>query len=369
MISSLQKELQYFFQISNVQKINSIYFGGGTPSLAPPQLVSAIIETTLQCSKLDESAEITLEVNPTSIEEGKLSDFRQHGVNRVSIGTQALNNEDLKTLGREHTKEQALSCFNKAMDLYDGRVSVDFMFGRPRQTLLQWKSELKEITSLGCDHVSLYQLTMKKRTPMERNFRKGKIKLPKDNLLAEMYEASVQMLKEVGLQRYEVSNFAKPGHESIHNQAYWNGTDYIGIGPGAHGRLTITSQEDLQRQPQQQHLRRNEFQQVSNPQRWLRQVSELGHGIKINRMLTLQQQFEEMILMGLRTRQGIDIRCFHDMTGMTHHNFMELSIVKDLVAEGYLENDDSMSIRVTPDGFNLLDSITREIIFAVEENL
>ncbi|XP_066914267.1 radical S-adenosyl methionine domain-containing protein 1, mitochondrial-like isoform X2 [Clytia hemisphaerica] len=358
MIGGLQTDLEHFIKDYHIGEVKSVYFGGGTPSLAPPYVVSAILETIHKNAFIADSAEITLEANPTTTEESKLRNFKTEGINRVSIGIQALNNKDLKMLGREHTSEQAISCYKKAMELFGGRVSIDFMFGRPKQSVQDWKKELKQICDLGGNHVSLYQLTMKKHTPMERDHRKGRIFLPKDDALAEMYDLSVQMLDEVGLERYEVSNFAKLGHESYHNSAYWNDMDYIGIGPGAHGRLTSTSSNHTIRN-------RHEFQQIADPKRWMSQVKKKGHGISINRSLNHQENFEEMVLMGLRTRDGLSCKRLREMSGIAPDELMNIESIQELIDADLLQIDSS-SMRVTTKGFSVLDSITREVIFAIE---
>ncbi|XP_069125405.1 radical S-adenosyl methionine domain-containing protein 1, mitochondrial-like [Argopecten irradians] len=221
MTRCLMKETQTLIECSHVSRINSIFFGGGTPSLATPRTIAKVIETVTKTTWLHGNAEVTLEVNPTHLETGKLRDFRSAGVNRVSIGVQALNDSDLKLLGREHDTQDSMRCIEEARNLFPGCVSIDVIFGRPGQTLGSWISELQKILAVSDQHISLYQLTLERGTQLFKWVQNGLIELPDEDAMADMYLEAVKTLEIHGFKQYEVSNFAKNGATSDHNTAYW----------------------------------------------------------------------------------------------------------------------------------------------------
>lgn len=277
--------------------LGSVYFGGGTPSLMRPDLVSAILETVSNAWTLANDIEITLEANPTSVEARRFAGYRDAGVNRVSIGIQALDDRDLRALGRLHTAAEAMAALDVARSLFD-RVSFDLIYARQHQTLDQWVSELTAALRLAAGHLSLYQLTIEPGTAFGDRLRSGKLPgLPDDDLAADMFQATQQICASAGLPAYEISNHAVPGAQSRHNLTYWRGGDYAGIGPGAHGRLSL----DGRRIATETHL---------SPAGWLRAVETAGSGESARAVLARREQTEELLMMGLRTAEGVDLsRC------------------------------------------------------------
>ncbi|KAK3881756.1 hypothetical protein Pcinc_013839 [Petrolisthes cinctipes] len=237
------RELQYSLQGSYITKVFSVYFGGGTPSLARPHLIQKVLRGIQDVCDLDEGAEVTLEVNPTPSQTNKLHHFKAAGINRVSIGVQSLDNDVLRHLNRDHSVSDAVACINVAQQLFTGRVSLDAIFGLPNQTLERWRQDVRTIVNLCKDHLSLYQLTLEPGTQLYHQVKSGEVKVPCVDQLADMYEASVQVLKDIGLGRYEVSNFASNySTQSRHNKAYWQASQYLGVGPGAHTRIVPRDQ-------------------------------------------------------------------------------------------------------------------------------
>ncbi len=274
------------------RRVDSIFFGGGTPSLMPPDLVAAVIEAVGENWTLAEDIEITLEANPTSVEAGRFRGFRDAGVNRISMGLQALDDEDLRRLGRTHTVAEAVAAFEIARRLFP-RVSFDLIYARQHQTLEGWRRELRLALGLAVDHLSLYQLTIEEGTRFGDLARRGRLRgLPDPDLAGGMYLETQEICEEAGLSAYEVSNHARPAAESRHNLVYWRYGDYAGIGPGAHGRLTRGG-------------RRWATESERSPEDWLRRVDEEGSGIVRREVVSSGEQALEMLLMGLRLREGV----------------------------------------------------------------
>ncbi|MDJ0827110.1 MAG: radical SAM family heme chaperone HemW [Rhodobacter sp.] len=272
--------------------LESVYFGGGTPSLMEPSLVSALLETVSETWTLADDIEITLEANPTSVEARRFRGYRSAGVNRVSIGVQALNDSDLRALGRLHSSAESLAAVDVAQATFD-RMSFDLIYARQNQSLQDWMAELGQALSIAGDHLSLYQLTIEEGTAFGDRHARGRLPgLPDEELSADMYLATQEMCATAGLPAYEVSNHAKLGAESRHNLTYWRGGDYIGIGPGAHGRLTL----DGIRYATETEL---------SPMRWRRAVESTGTGESIRYAIPAGDQVSEQVLMGLRTREGV----------------------------------------------------------------
>lgn len=273
--------------------LNSIFFGGGTPSLMDPDVVAALIERAGQLWPQANDMEITLEANPTSVEAGRFAAYRAAGVSRVSMGIQALNDTDLKRLGRLHSVSEARAAFDVARKYFD-RVSFDLIYARQDQDLSEWEAELREALAMAIDHLSLYQLTIESGTAFGDRYAKGKLGgLPHDDLAADMYQRTGEICAQAGLEGYEVSNYAKPGSESRHNLIYWRYGDYAGIGPGAHGRLTLGGQ-------------RHATEQWRNPSKWL-DHAESETAESISRPIAQSDQSDEMMMMGLRLREGVDL--------------------------------------------------------------
>lgn len=277
--------------------LNTIYFGGGTPSLMHPDTVGAIIETSRSLWAFANDIEITLEANPGSVEAGRFAGYRDAGVNRISMGIQALNDTDLHRLGRIHTVSEARTAFDIAQSCFD-RISFDLIYARQDQTLSEWKEELKQGLSMAADHLSLYQLTVENGTAFGDRYARGRLKgLPSEDLGADMYLMTQEICADHGLPGYEVSNYARPGSESRHNLIYWRYGDYAGIGPGAHGRLTRDST-------------RYATECISAPGAWLKAV-DIGQAENPRAALSGKDQAEEYLMMGLRLSEGIDPSRYH----------------------------------------------------------
>ena len=319
--------------------LNSVFFGGGTPSLMEPATVGAILDATQTAWPTANDLEITLEANPTSVEADKFRDFRAAGVNRVSMGIQALNDDDLRALGRLHTSVEALAAFDIARATFD-RVSFDLMYGRQKQSLTQWESELSRALALGLDHVSLYQLTIESGTAFGDRYAAGKLRgLPDEDLSADMYALTQDICAAHGLARYEVSNHAVDGAESRHNLVYWRYGDYAGIGPGAHGRLTIDGQKRA-------------TEQARMPKAWLDGVKR-----ETSETLSGQDQAVEFLMMGLRLSEGVDLRRYENLGG---HALSEDKIahLRDL---GLVQRT-GHQLNVTNQGFTLLNAVLRTLL-------
>ena len=336
-------ELRKYAAETPGRTLHSVFFGGGTPSLMEPRVVADIISEVRTLWPTANDLEITLEANPSSVEAGRFADFRQAGVNRVSMGIQALNDEDLKRLGRLHNTTEALAAFDIARSTFD-RVSFDLMYGRQNQSLADWEKELKQALSYAIDHISLYQLTIESGTAFGDRYARGKLKgLPDEDLGADMYLATQQICGEMGMPAYEVSNHARDGAQSRHNLIYWRYGDYIGVGPGAHGRMTVSGQ----RMATVCH---------SNPRKWL-DNSTVGSTEQPREVLSRTEQATEFLLMGLRLHEGISMRRFAALSG------------QELRSEKLAELTDLGMISVTGDrltvtnqGFMVLNAVIESLI-------
>lgn len=287
------QELKRTYQTTGPRRLKSIFFGGGTPSLMSPALVGHIIDVATTLWHPESDVEITLEANPTSIEIEKFNALSQAGVNRVSIGVQSFNAEDLRFLGRQHSAEEA----KKAIDIaqkYFNRVSFDLIYARPHQTTQAWQKELETALSFGTDHLSLYQLTIEQGTAFEHQYARQEFILPEENLATDLYQQTIDVLGNHELKIYEISNFARFEQESKHNLAYWTYQDYAGIGPGAHGRLTLENGTKIA------------TRQFKAPETWLKQV-EAAQGTTETVSLSLIDQASEQVMMGLRLFRPFDL--------------------------------------------------------------
>lgn len=281
--------------------LNAVFFGGGTPSLMDPDVVADIIAAIRRHWPTANNLEITLEANPGSVEAGRFAAYRQAGVSRVSMGIQALNDADLKRLGRLHSADEAMTAFDIARNTFE-RVSFDLIYGRQDQTAAQWKAELKQALSLAIDHISLYQLTIEQGTAFGDRYARGKLRgLPDEDLGADMFTMTQDICNEMGMPAYEVSNHARDGAQSRHNLIYWRYGDYIGIGPGAHGRLTLNGQKLA-------------TVAYSNPQRWLDGVAK-NEAEKPRVAISRGEQATEFLLMGLRLKEGVDLARYAAISG------------------------------------------------------
>jgi len=324
--------------------LDSIYFGGGTPSLMEPGLVHAILERINAHWTPANNIEITLEANPTSVEAGRFAGYRDAGVNRVSVGVQALNNTDLRNLGRLHTVEEALSALEIARATFE-RVNFDLIYARQHQSLQDWRRELASALALAPDHLSLYQLTVEQNTAFGERLNRGKLLgLPDEDLGADMYFHTQQVMEDHGLPAYEVSNHAKTGLESRHNNVYWRSGDYVGIGPGAHGRLTFGGTRLATETP-------------LDPRTWLEAVEAAGTGESGRATLSPDDRGIEFLMMGLRIREGISLRRLQE-TGFPALSSNKINMLED---SGLIQLSDD-TLAVTAQGRPLLNAIIRELI-------
>ena len=298
---SFLSQLGFYYQETGDRRVNSIFFGGGTPSLMNPKLVSNIINHISNLWGFEDTVEITLEANPSSVESRRFAEFKAAGINRVSIGVQALNNIDLKKLGRLHSVQDALNAIEIGKDTFD-RVSFDLIYARQDQKLQDWELELKKALTLEPDHLSLYQLTIEPNTTFGNLKEKGKLSgLPDENLGGDLYHLTNNLCYKFGLNPYEVSNYSRKNHESIHNKIYWNYGDYLGVGPGAHGR--ITTQKG-----------RFATQNYYSPIKW--QKNALNNaGESIRTLINGKDQADEMAMMGLRLNSGFSKERYFRLSG------------------------------------------------------
>lgn len=301
-LEAYKSEIRRAARESSGRILQTVYFGGGTPSLMNDEVVGAIIEEIRTSWQTVNDLEITLEANPGSVEASRFEGYRRAGVNRISLGIQALNDGALKTLGRLHSKRQALRALEIARNTFD-RVSFDLIYARQFQPLSDWREELRQALSLAADHLSLYQLTVEDGTVFAARAARGGLSgLPDENLAADMYDLTQELCDEAGLPAYEVSNHARAGSESRHNLIYWRGGDYIGIGPGAHGRLTTPEG-------------RFATECHKDPATWLTAVRTERSGERLREQLNTEEQGLEYLLMSLRTNEGLDIGRHARMTG------------------------------------------------------
>jgi oxygen-independent coproporphyrinogen-3 oxidase len=340
-------ELSYWANQTSGRTLTSIFFGGGTPSLMDPTTTGAVIDSAAKHWSFADDIEITLEANPTSIEAAKFTDLKAAGVNRVSIGVQALDNDSLKFLGRGHDRDQALAALKLAEQIFP-RFSFDLIYARPGQTSSSWTNELKEALSLAGDHLSLYQLTIEKGTPFFADERAGAFVLPEENNAAELFDVTQEICDQHGMPAYEISNHARPGSECRHNITYWEGGDYVGAGPGAHGRLTINNAVHA-------------TEQIPGPENWLEEVEASGHATRNRTAIDADGRVEEIFMMGLRLTNGLSRDVFWARTGMELEDALEPRRLRSLLAANYLILD-SKGLRTTSEGRLRLNAILAALL-------
>ncbi|GGE55438.1 radical SAM family heme chaperone HemW [Actibacterium pelagium] len=322
--------------------LNTIFFGGGTPSLMQPEVVADIIDAARAAWPTANDMEITLEANPTSVEAGRFQGYREAGVNRVSMGVQSLNDDDLRRLGRLHSVAEARKAFDIARNTFD-RVSFDLIYARQDQTPDQWVAELREALSMAIDHLSLYQLTIEAGTAFGDRYDRGLLRgLPDEDSAGDMYFLTQEICDAAGLPAYEVSNHARPGSESRHNKIYWRYGDYAGIGPGAHGRLTFNGQ-------------RHAIDTALAPGKWLETVEKTGNGDQSCTPLTGFDQAGEYMMMGLRLRDGISVNRYESLLGQPIANTEELESL------GMIEHSGDQ-LKTTDQGRAVLNAVIRELL-------
>lgn len=331
------------------RRIASVFFGGGTPSLMDAETTAAILAALRNCWPETDwrSVEVTLEANPNSAEAGRFAAYREAGVNRLSLGIQALDEEDLRFLGRAHSADEALAALASAQGQF-GRVNADMIYARPGQTEAAWRSELDRLLAAGLSHLSLYQLTIEKGTPFYAQHRRGAFALPGAAAEARLYEVTGEVLGRAGLEAYEVSNYARPGAECRHNLTYWRYGDFLGIGPGAHGRLTLDRGVMA-------------TENYRNPRDWRAAVDRAGHGLKAETALGEAERAMEMALMGLRIREGMEEARFKAVTGGAFTDYFDAAALDRLIASGFLIHDDGR-LRASAEGRLRLDAVIQSLI-------
>jgi oxygen-independent coproporphyrinogen-3 oxidase len=323
--------------------VTSVFLGGGTPSLMQPVTVEGIIDAIAQRWSLDRNAEITLEANPTSVEAARFRGYRAAGVNRVSLGVQALDDAALRELGRLHTADEALAAVAIARGTFE-RYSFDLIYARPGQTPQAWAAELASAIEHAGEHLSLYQLTIEPDTPFAALHAAGRLAVPADETARALYDTTQELCAAAGLPAYEVSNHARPGAQCRHNLVYWRAQEYAGIGPGAHGRLDIDG-------------RRRATVAERRPEAWLMRVETLGHGLVTDDPLTAEERADEFLLMGLRLAEGIDPARYMALAGRP----LDPARIDFLTAQGFVENGRDGCLRVTPAGFPVLDAVVADL--------
>jgi len=323
--------------------VSTIFFGGGTPSLMQPATIAGVLNSIARQWRVAPDVEITLEANPTSVEATRFRGYRAAGVNRVSLGVQALDDRALAELGRMHTAREALDAVGVARAVFD-RYSFDLIYARPGQTPQEWADELKRALAHAGEHLSLYQLTIEPETPFYALHAAGKLKTPVEDIARALYDTTQEVCAGHGLPAYEISNHARPGGECRHNLVYWRGHDYAGIGPGAHGRLNVDGSR---------HATATE----KRPESWLMRVEAQGHGIISDEVLTREEMSDEYLLMGLRLAEGIDIARYAELSGRP----LDPARVAALHEHGLIDTTASGRLRVTLPGFPVLDAVVADL--------
>jgi oxygen-independent coproporphyrinogen-3 oxidase len=342
-VEAFRAELDHRAKMTRGRIVSSIFFGGGTPSLMQPGTVEAILNAIARRWNIAPDVEITLEANPSSVEAERFRGYRAAGVNRVSLGVQALNDPDLRILGRLHSAAEAMTALDIATKTFD-RASFDLIYARPGQTPALWAAELRQALARAPEHLSLYQLTIEPDTMFERLERAGKLKVPDIDTQRALWDVTQEIMAGAGMPAYEISNHARPGGESRHNLVYWRYGEYVGVGPGAHGRVGPA------------HARRAQATE-KHPEMWLTCVETEGNGLVEDEALSTEEMADEFLLMGLRLTEGIDPRRFHALSGKA----LSPSRVADLISDGLVEYTREGRLRVSAEGFPILDSVVADL--------
>ncbi|MSO76974.1 MAG: coproporphyrinogen III oxidase [Alphaproteobacteria bacterium] len=344
---ALLAELDHFAALTPGRRVESLFFGGGTPSLMPPETVAAVIDRVRHHWISVPALEITLEANPTSVEAGRFQGFAQAGVNRVSLGVQALVDDALAFLGRRHSAAEALEALELARR-YFARFSFDLIYARPGQTIAAWENELSRALEQAADHLSLYQLTIEPNTGFASLHRQGALVLPDEDLAADLYETTQAVMTKAGLPAYEISNHARPGAECRHNLIYWRGGEWVGVGPGAHGRLALADGFVATRQ-------------ARAPEAWLDDVEARGHATRERQPILPSERAEELLMMGLRLAEGVDRARFERQTGQPLDRHLKADRLQALVADGLMV-DDGKRLGATEAGRQRLDAVLAALL-------
>ena len=343
-LTSVLREMAHLAVLQGERPVvETVFFGGGTPSLMSGGSTGRIIEAAAKLWPFAADVEITLEANPASAEAARFADYRAAGVNRLSLGLQALNDSDLKFLGRLHNLAEAQAALKLAQKTFN-RVSLDLIYARPGQTIEAWRRELTEALAFGTEHLSLYQLTIEPQTPFAGLHKKGVFHIPEDDLAASLYEATQELTAAAGLPAYEVSNHARPGCEARHNLLYWRYGDYAGVGPGAHGRLVLGG-------------KRMATVCERRPERWQEKVLSEGHGFAEMNEIAPAEAAREHLLMNLRLVEGLELESYRARWGMAP----DAGRIADLAAQGLLRAE-GRRIGATPRGMLLLNAVIAALV-------
>lgn len=342
-VRAFERDLKHQVDLAPGRTVSSIFFGGGTPSLMQPATIAAILDAIAAHWPIAPDAEITMEANPTSVEAERFRGYRAAGVNRVSLGVQALDDDDLRALGRMHDVDEALWAVRVAASIFK-RYSFDLIYARPKQTLASWRGELEEAISYVAEHLSLYQLTIEPGTMFEKLHKAGKLAMPDGDLGRAFFDLTQEICDKHGLPAYEISNHARPGAECRHNLLYWRYGEYVGVGPGAHGRLWTGGH-------------RLAFSGERHPETWCERVEKFGHGLIDTEILKGADEGDEFLLMGLRLREGIDPARYHALTGRP----IDLARTGRLLEQGFIEIMPNRNIRASAQGVPVLDAVVADL--------
>lgn len=345
--AGLLRELDHYADLTAGRTVTSIFFGGGTPSLMEPSTVGAVIDRVAQRWPVADGLEVTLEANPTSVEADKFRAFHTAGINRVSLGIQALDDASLKFLGRQHNAAEATGAIELAARTFD-RFSFDLIYARPGQTVAAWQAELARALDYAVGHLSVYQLTIEKGTAFYPLHARGDLVLPDEELAGDLYEATQSQLTAAGLPAYEISNHARPGEESRHNLTYWRYGDYVGIGPGAHGRLTLDGEKFATRAHRA-------------PEIWLERVERDGHGAAAPDPIDRDARGTELLMMGLRLSEGVRLARLVEEAGRSLDDFVDPAALSRLIDGGFLTRDVDRLV-ATSEGLQRLNAVLGAIL-------
>ncbi|NYZ17333.1 coproporphyrinogen III oxidase [Azospirillum sp. RWY-5-1] len=345
--AGLLRELDHYADATAGRTVTSIFFGGGTPSLMEPATVAALVDRVAARWPVADRLEVTLEANPTSVEAGRFRGFREAGVNRVSLGIQALDDASLRFLGRQHSAAEALEAIGLARSIFD-RFSFDLIYARPGQTVPDWERELRRALDFAVGHLSVYQLTIEEGTAFFPLHARGALVLPDEETAGDLYEATQAVLDAAGLPAYEISNHARPGEESRHNLTYWRYGDYVGVGPGAHGRLTLDGTKLATRAHRA-------------PEIWLERVERDGHGAHAPETVGLEERASEMLMMGLRLAEGVPLARLRAETGRDLHDLAAPGALERLAAGGFIEVT-AERLRATEAGRQRLNAVLAALL-------
>ncbi|UHC13968.1 radical SAM family heme chaperone HemW [Methylobacterium currus] len=341
--AAFAREIAHAATLAPGRTVTSIFLGGGTPSLMEPATVGALLDAVAGAWSVSPDVEVTLEANPTSVEAGRFRGYRAAGVNRVSLGVQALDDASLKKLGRLHSTAEAMRAVETAAAHFE-RTSFDLIYARPDQTPEAWAAELREAIARAAEHLSLYQLTIEEGTPFYGLAAAGKLTLPDDDTARTLYDVTQEVCAAAGLPAYEISNHARPGAESRHNLLYWRYGEYAGIGPGAHGRLVLPAG-------------RTGTATERNPEAWLARAEGEGHGIVDTEALSPGDQADEFLMMGLRLREGIDPARYAALAGRP----LDPDRIAGLIAAGLVARTSDDRLAATPKGAPVLNAVVAEL--------